>query len=105
MEPENLLNIAAEAAKGREQSCIAFLAPSQSQQISSFLASFMYAAKNKNYFSEKKETDIRRLFSPRLSHSVSHSHTCLLLSLVNKMSCEQSEIFCLHLQISSSYGT
>ena len=30
---ESLLNIAAEAAKGREQSCIAFLASSQSQQI------------------------------------------------------------------------
>ena len=42
--------------------------------------SFMYAAKNKNYFSEFwKERDRRPLFSPRLSHSVSHSHTCLLL--------------------------
>jgi hypothetical protein len=59
VEPENLLNIAAEAAKGREQSCIAFLAPSQSQQNFVLYTSFIYVCcqeQEQELFSEKKET-------------------------------------------------
>ena len=41
--------------------------------------SFIYICCQEQELFFWKERDRRRLFSPRLSHSVSHSHTCLLL--------------------------
>ena len=143
------MNIAAEAAKGREQSCIAFLAPSQSQRIRPSRAvgtggqggrsaitpniladqltlllysisngggrgrcppyyhlpshhnfgpsygpvpSFMYAAKNKNYFFEKKETVVVSLVRDSVIQLVILILACFYKADGDRMSCEELAI-------------
>ena len=133
--------------KGREQSLLAFLAPSQSQQIRPSRAvgtrggmgainpniladkltllsivsqtegwgrcpphynhlpshhisgpsygpapSFMYAAKNKNYFSEKKETVVVSLVRDSVIQSVILILACFYKTHGDRMSCEELAI-------------
>ena len=61
-------------------------------KISSFLASFMYAAKNKNYFSEKKETVVVSLVQDSVIQSVILILACFYKTGGDTMSCEELTI-------------